>query len=72
VVCHEPRENFVLLRGRVNISLLAGAEFNILSDFSNGIYFESDSVKNVVKMKEEGIYHPDNMMPEGTIDEGFK
>ena len=24
------------------------------------------------KMEEQGIYHPDNMMPDGTIDERLK
>ena len=24
------------------------------------------------KMEEEGIYHPDNMMPDGKINRGFK
>lgn len=51
MVCHGLRENFVLLRGRVNIPLLAGAGFNTLSGLSNGIYFESGLVKNVVKME---------------------
>ena len=39
-----------------------------IEDFCQGDYAQCLRYN----MEEEGIYHPDNMMPDGTIDENLK